>query len=71
MTIQHDQFTIESWNHNACEDKSYHMVWGPFPISKWRTEEITSNLRKSDPNVKFLKYKHAELKPDRTKKIRR
>ncbi len=67
-------WTLESWNHNAFEDKNYHMIWGPFPIQtvtkdkdgkvrvidEFRMETISSNLRKFDPNVRFVKYRHAE-----------
>ncbi len=68
-------FTLESWNHNAFKDKHYHMIWGPFPIQSvekdregkiirvidnFKTEAISVNLRKFDPTVRFVKYRHAD-----------
>lgn len=52
----------------------YTMVWGPFPIetvskdkdgktvvtNNFNNEKITGNLRKFDPKVVIVKYRHAE-----------
>ena len=51
-------FTLESWNH-PCFSKDYHMIFGPYPIS--RLEEIKRTIVKNfDPRVKYLFYKYKE-----------
>ncbi len=71
MITKNTHFSIESWNHSgfAAQGKAdYHMVWGPFPIEGFESEVISKNLKKFDPNVKLLKYKHQNAEQPREKK---
>lgn len=53
-------FSIDCWGQKHFPP-DYHMTFGPFPLSQWNSEVITTNLKKFQPEAKFLKYKHQNV----------
>lgn len=52
-------FSVDSWNHPCYGEKNwdYHMIWGPYPLSKMKEIKDTV-LKNFDKKVKYVLYKH-------------